>query len=87
MKHQGRFGQPRSENMFQTENPMASDQLSFNTRKSLCNHLGELAGAELAAFLQQLKNRIESVERDKVAVTRIVPDSPARAPSAIPSGF
>lgn len=64
---------------------MAKDQLSFNTRKSLCNHLGELAGAEVAEFLQQLKNRIEMVERGKVEVTRIVPDVPA--PTASPSRF
>jgi len=56
---------------------MDMDQLSFNTRKSLCNHLGDIAGAELAEFLQQLKARIESVERNKVDITRIVPDSPS----------
>ncbi|MFO7905075.1 MAG: hypothetical protein R6U98_20590 [Pirellulaceae bacterium] len=56
---------------------MTRDQLSFNTRKSLCNHLGELAGAELATFLQQLKNQVESMEQGKVDVTKIVPDSPS----------
>ena len=54
---------------------MNAENLSFNTRKSLCNHLGELAGAELAEFLQQLKARIETVERNKVEITRIVPDT------------
>ena len=53
------------------------DQLSFNTRKSLCNHLGDIAGSELAEFLQQLKHRLETVERNKVDVTRIIPESTA----------
>jgi hypothetical protein len=57
---------------------MNRDQLSFNTRKSLCNHLGELAGNELAEFLQYLKSRIETVERNKVEVTRIIPESLSR---------
>ena len=57
------------------EHDMTGDQLSFNTRKSLCNHLGELAGAELATFLQQLKDRVETMERSKVDVTKIVPDA------------
>lgn len=60
---------------------MSSEQLSFNTRKSLCNHLGELAGDELATFLQQLKNQVESMEKGKVDVTRIVPDPPRSGPS------
>ena len=53
------------------------DKLSFNTRKSLCNHLGDGAGIELAEFLQQLKTRLEQVERNKVDVTRIIPESMA----------
>jgi len=59
---------------------MTKDQLSFNTRKSLCNHLGEIAGTELADYLQQLKMRLEQVEMNKVDVTKIVPDSLAAAP-------
>ena len=51
------------------------DSLSFNTRKSLCNHLGERAGLELTEFLQQLKTQLEKVERNKVDVMRIVPES------------
>ncbi len=58
---------------------MSIDNLSFNTRKSLCNHLGELAGMELAEFLQHLKSRLESLERNKVDITRIVPDTVAPA--------
>ena len=54
---------------------MSTDNLSFNTRKSLCNHLGDLAGVELAEFLQHLKCRLESLERNKVDVMRIVPES------------
>ncbi len=54
---------------------MNMDNLSFNTRKSLCNHLGELAGAELAEFLQHLNARLEMVERNKVEITRIVPET------------
>ncbi len=56
------------------------DQLSFNTRKSLCNHLGDLAGAELAEFLQVLRARLEVVEHSKVDITKIVPDSIAQTP-------
>ena len=52
---------------------MAFENLSFNTRKSLSNHLGELAGQELSEFLHQLLARIENVERSKVDVTPIVP--------------
>ncbi len=54
---------------------MTMEQLSFNTRKSLCNHLGDLAGVELAEFLQDLKSRLETVEQNKVDVTKIIPDS------------
>ena len=49
--------------------------LSFNTRKSLCNHLGDAAGNELAEFLQQLACRLQTVERSKVDVTPVVPDT------------
>ena len=65
---------------------MTRSKLSFNTRKSLCNHLGESAGNELADYLQHLMSRLETVERDKVDVMRIVPatfdttlDAPDRA--------
>ena len=58
---------------------MAIDNLSFNTRKSLCNHLGELAGAELAEYLQHIKARLEFIERTKVDVTPIVPQTGLRA--------
>ena len=66
---------------------MTNEKLSFNTRKSLCNHLGELAGAELAEFLQQLKSRLELVERNKVEITKIIPDSISTPCQADPSHF
>ncbi len=50
-----------------------SRHLSFNTRKSLCNQLGESAGREVADILQQLLERVDSLERTKVDVTPIVP--------------
>jgi len=52
------------------------ENLSFNTRKSLCNQLGDVAGSELAEFLLQLKGRLEKVERIKVDRMPVVPDSP-----------
>ena len=61
---------------------MANHGLSFNTRKSLCNHLGEAAGTELADFLQQLAHRLDAVERNKVDILRIVPET--STPSANP---
>lgn len=53
------------------------ENLSFNTRKSLCNQLGDMAGTELAEFLLQLKGRLEKMERNKVDRMPVVPDSPA----------
>lgn len=55
------------------------DNISFNTRKSLCNHLGDLAGNELADFLLKLKGQLERIERNKVDRMPIVPDSPSVA--------
>lgn len=52
------------------------EHLSFNTRKSLSNHLGELAGQELAEFLLELKARLERLERTKVDRTPVVPETP-----------
>lgn len=50
--------------------------LSFNTRKALCNQLGESAGKELADALDRLAARLAAVERDKVDVIRLVPETP-----------
>ena len=55
------------------------ENISFNTRKSLCNHLGDVAGNELAEFLLKLKGRLEKVERTKVDRTPIVPDTPSQS--------
>ncbi|MCU0959423.1 MAG: hypothetical protein MUF48_04900 [Pirellulaceae bacterium] len=52
------------------------EQLSFNTRKSLCNHLGELAGRELAAYLLELQTRCDRLERTKVDRMPVVPETP-----------
>ena len=52
---------------------MTPPNVSFNTRKSLCNHLGETAGNEVADLLQHLASRVDHVERNKVDVTRIIP--------------
>jgi hypothetical protein len=52
---------------------MLNQELSFNTYKALCVHLGEPAGQELAAFLQQLAARLNQVEKNKVDVIPIVP--------------
>lgn len=50
-------------------------RLSFNTRKSLCVHVNEQAGQELADVIEFLLDRIEQLERGKVDVTPIVPVS------------
>ncbi len=51
------------------------NNISFNTRKSLCNHLGDVAGNELADFLMKLMSRLERIERTKVDRMPIVPDT------------
>lgn len=48
-------------------------QLSFNTRKSLCVHMNEHAGTEVAEVIEFLLDRIEQLERSKVDVTPIAP--------------
>ena len=50
-------------------------RLSFNTRKSLCVHLNERAGEELAEVIEFLLDRIEQLERSKVDITPIAPSS------------
>ena len=52
---------------------MSEFDLSFNTRKALCVHLGEPAGEELGRLLQQMAARIQELERSKVNVTPIAP--------------
>jgi hypothetical protein len=48
-------------------------RLSYNSRKALMVHLGETAGAELANLVNQLAAQIEELQKNKVSVTRIVP--------------
>ena len=48
-------------------------RLSFNTRKSLCVHMNEKAGTEVAELLEYLLNRVEQLERNKVDITPIAP--------------
>jgi hypothetical protein len=54
---------------------MQGPALSFNTRKSLSVQLGDAAGQEIANLLQKLSARIEELERTKVSVTPIAPES------------
>ena len=67
------------------------DNISFNTRKSLCNHLGDIAGNELADFLLKLKGQLEQIERNKVDRMPVVPDTPSQAlpvgPTPTPDGM
>ena len=52
---------------------MGSTKLSFNTRKSLCNQLGDAAGNEVADMLQEIQTRLETIARDKIDVIPVVP--------------
>ncbi|MBW3598105.1 MAG: hypothetical protein KY475_12605 [Planctomycetes bacterium] len=54
---------------------MPGPALSFNTRKALTVQLGDAAGQEVANLLQKLSNRIEELERSKVSVTPVAPES------------
>jgi hypothetical protein len=54
---------------------MLGPALSFNTRKALCVHLGDSAGQEIANLLQKLAARVEELERSKVSVTPVAPES------------
>ncbi|MHB0957639.1 MAG: hypothetical protein ACYC0X_17990 [Pirellulaceae bacterium] len=56
------------------------DNLSFNTRKSLCNQLGDIAGNELADYLLRLKGRLEWMEHNKVDRMPVVPETPSSRP-------
>lgn len=54
---------------------MPAPALSFNTRKTLTVQLGDAAGQEVANLLQKLAARVEELERTKVNVTPIAPES------------
>jgi len=56
-------------------------ELSFNSRKALSVHVGETAATEIVDFLEQLAERVEQLERNKVDITQIVPAKPARKKS------
>ena len=54
---------------------MPGPALSFNTRKALSVQLGDAAGQEVANLLQKLASRIEELERTKVSVIPVAPES------------
>jgi hypothetical protein len=54
---------------------MPGPNLSFNTRKALSVQLGDAAGQEVANLLQKLAARVEELERTKVSITPIAPES------------
>lgn len=54
---------------------MPGPSLSFNTRKALCVQLGDAAGQEIANLLQKLATRIEELERTKVSVMPVAPET------------
>jgi hypothetical protein len=54
---------------------MLGPALSFNTRKALSVQLGDAAGQEVANLLQKLAARVEELERSKVSVTPVAPES------------
>ena len=56
---------------------MSDMELTYNTRKALCVHIGEPAGIELANLLRKLIARVEQLEKSKVDVTPVAPKSSA----------
>lgn len=54
---------------------MDDHPLDFNTRKSLCVHLGETAGREVSDLILRMAERIAALENGKVDVTPIVPSA------------
>jgi hypothetical protein len=54
---------------------MLGPALSFNTRKALSVQLGDTAGQEISNLLQKLAARVEELERSKVSVTPVAPES------------
>ena len=58
---------------------MLKHPLDYNTRKSLCVHLGETAGRAIADLVFQLASRVEALERGKVDVIPIIPQQRSKA--------
>ena len=56
---------------------MKPNGLSFNSRKALMVNVGESAGTEIANLIQKMAAQIEELQRNKVSVTRIVPNQEA----------
>lgn len=50
-------------------------ELSANTRKALCVHLGDDAGNEIVQLIRSLSAQIEDLEKNKVNVTQVIPDA------------
>lgn len=53
---------------------MKNQGLSFNSRKALQVNIGEQAGSEIANLIQRMAAQIDELQRNKVSVTRIVPN-------------
>ncbi len=60
---------------------MNQSPIAVNTRKCLCNHIGDMAGNELADLILHLASRVEELERSKVDVTPIIPASLSASPA------
>ena len=57
--------------------------LSYSARKALAVHIGEAAGNEIAELLMRMAKQIEELQRTKVSITPVVPQSKAeRSPLA-----
>jgi hypothetical protein len=56
--------------------------ISYGTRKALEVQLGEDAGREIVAVLQQLTEAVAALEKRKVDVTQVVPAGSPLVPSA-----
>jgi hypothetical protein len=64
---------------------MSTLKVSATLRKALAVHIGEAPGRELSELLMELIRRVEDLERRKVDVTTIVPDSKRQRPDGVRS--
>ncbi|QDS91051.1 hypothetical protein CA51_00650 [Rosistilla oblonga] len=53
---------------------MKTNGLSYNSRKALMVNIGDSAGSEIANLIQRMSAQIDELQRNKVSVTRIVPN-------------